>query len=120
MPAWPATLPAPLLAGYGVKPDSAVARTDMEAGPARVRRRFTAVPKRVPLACVLDEAQAAAFVTFWESDLADGANWFDLSVNLGSGVVTRSARFLETYSLDMLIGSGDLWKLSGQVEVREF
>ena len=37
---WPTTLPLPSVEGYGLTPQEAVLRTDMESGPARQRRRF--------------------------------------------------------------------------------
>ena len=37
---WPNTLPLPSVEGYGLTPQEAVLRTDMESGPARQRRRL--------------------------------------------------------------------------------
>ena len=37
---WPTQLPKPKLDGYSLAPQAAFARTDMDAGPARQRRRF--------------------------------------------------------------------------------
>jgi len=44
---WPATLPLPTVEGYGIRPGEAILRTEMEAGPARQRKRFTQVPTRI-------------------------------------------------------------------------
>ncbi len=41
---WPDTLPLPTVQGYAVQPEDAILRTEMEAGLARQRRRFTNVP----------------------------------------------------------------------------
>ena len=38
---WPTTLPLPTVEGYGIRSGEAILRTEMEAGPARQRRRFT-------------------------------------------------------------------------------
>ena len=38
---FPKTLPYPTVQGYAIKPGEAIVRTEMEAGPARQRRRYT-------------------------------------------------------------------------------
>ena len=37
---FPKTLPYPTVQGYAIKPGEAIVRTEMEAGPARQRRRM--------------------------------------------------------------------------------
>ena len=46
---WPSRLPLPTFDGMSVEPQDACLRTEMEAGPARTRRRFTQVPTRIPV-----------------------------------------------------------------------
>ncbi|MBL6934098.1 MAG: hypothetical protein ISR48_01670 [Alphaproteobacteria bacterium] len=58
---WPATLPLPTIDGYGVYPGEAIPRTEMEAGPARQRRRYTQVPSRISVRWVLRQDQFALF-----------------------------------------------------------
>lgn len=115
--AWPSTLPAPLLQGYSVSPHDATIRTDMDGGPARVRRRFTAVVDTVPVSFYFTKTQMADFRAYWEGDLAYGSAWFDMSIQDGrtGGSVTRSCRFVGTFSAEF-DGSG--WKVSCQMEVR--
>ena len=79
---WPAALPqTPTYAGYVESPESATVRTPMDAGPAKVRRRFTAVPYRMQLRYVMTETQLTAaspdgFKAFWETDTSHGsAEW---------------------------------------------
>ena len=43
---WPSALPLPTLEGYGGGPEDQILRTEMEAGPARQRKRFTQVSHR--------------------------------------------------------------------------
>ena len=43
---FPKTLPYPTVQGYAIKPGEAIVRTEMEAGPARQRRRYTQTPSR--------------------------------------------------------------------------
>ena len=62
---WPDRLPLPTLEGYGVQPGEAVLRTEMEAGPARQRRRFTDVPSRIAVRWVLRPDQFALFEAWY-------------------------------------------------------
>ena len=48
---FPKTLPYPTVQGYAIKPGEAIVRTEMEAGPARQRRRYTQTPSRVQILC---------------------------------------------------------------------
>ncbi len=43
---FPKRLPYPTVEGYSIRPDEAIIRTDMEAGPARQRRRYTQTPTK--------------------------------------------------------------------------
>ena len=61
MIAWPETLPLPTVEGYGIQPGDAILRTEMEAGPARQRRRFTQVPSRVSVRWIMRRDQFALF-----------------------------------------------------------
>lgn len=95
MPAWPATLPAPTVRGYALKPKRPVVRTAMEGDPARQRRRFTQTSTTIPVSWKLTEAQMAIFETFHQNELLDGAAWFDdITLINGQGVRLYSARFV--------------------------
>ena len=58
---WPDRLPLPTVDGYGIRPGEAILRTEMEAGPARQRRRYTQVPSRITVRWVLRREQFALF-----------------------------------------------------------
>lgn len=118
MSAWPSTLPAPLGSDYGVDFTDATVRTDMESGPARVRRRYTAAPDMVQLGWKFTEAQMATFRTFFEDTIAMGAAWFDLPLKDGraAGMVTREVRFTQPPRAAYIPGFG--WHVSAVVEVR--
>lgn len=77
MPAWPASLPqAPLLGHSEAAPD-VLLRTNMDAGPAKVRRRFTAGVRAVIVPLLLDDAQVTTLDEFFTTTLAGGALRFD-------------------------------------------
>ncbi len=77
MPAWPGILPAVPLLGHRETAPDMVVRTEMDAGPAKLRRRFTAGVRPLEVALVLSEAQVAALDNFYVGDLAGGALSFD-------------------------------------------
>lgn len=78
-PIWPASLPQdPLIQGLQEQFPANTIRTQTDAGPAKVRRRFTAGVRRFPgLRMWLTDAQAATFDTFVTDTLGDGALSFE-------------------------------------------
>lgn len=119
MATWPTSLPSPSLEGYGLTAGNPVIRTDMESGPARVRRRFTAAPDTVTLRFTFTDAQMAAFRTFWNTDAQQGAAWFYLTLRDGrsAGDVTREVRPTSGAFNASLLSTG-IWAVSFSVEVR--
>lgn len=115
MPAYPATMPYPTQQGYGLAPQSAVARTDMEAGAGRARRRFRSKPTRITLRWLLTEAQFAVFEAWWSLTTLDGTVWCDMPVLNGGGVTSVSSRFTGPYREAL---SNILHEVSAEVEVR--
>lgn len=78
MPAWPATLPQYVFAqGYEETFPDEVLRTQMDAGPAKVRRRFTAGTRPFSVQVPLTATQVADFDSFFLNDIAAGALSFD-------------------------------------------
>jgi len=78
MPAWPATLPQDaLIDGYDERPPETALRTPMDAGPAKVRRRFTAGVRVVSATEALTRAQVDTLDAFYLTDLQGGALSFD-------------------------------------------
>lgn len=116
---WPATLPIPSLDGYSLESGDPTVRTDMDAGPARVRRRFTAAPDSASLGFVLTDAQMAAFRAFWDGDIQQGAAWFSVPLRDGrsAGHVVREVRPNPAKFKAELI-SANVWKVAFSVEVR--
>ncbi len=119
MAAWPSTLPNPSFDGYSVEAGDPTIRTDMDSGPARVRRRFTAAPDRVGLKFVMTEAQMSAFRTFWDGDAMQGAAWFDMTLRDGrmAGVVSKAIRPNPAAFKAEMLGAG-VWSVTFSAEVR--
>lgn len=78
MPAWPATLPDTLLQrGYSEQRQSAVVRSDNDAGPAKVRRRFTSAVRTISGTLTLPAALVETLDNFHVTDCDEGALAFD-------------------------------------------
>jgi len=70
---WPDALPATLLMdGLSAKRNSNIIRTQMDAGPAKTRRRYTASVKTFAGKMLLDDEQRFILERFYRSELADG------------------------------------------------
>jgi hypothetical protein len=114
---WPSTLPLPSIEGYGVHPGEAILRTDMEAGPARQRRRFTQVPSRISVRWVMRRDQFALFEAWYRWHAKEGGEWFDIDLLGGVGLTVHEARF--TRQFEARIKSGVLWEVTSELEIRE-
>lgn len=114
---WPTTLPLPTIEGYGVHPGEAILRTEMEAGPARQRRRFTQVPSRISVRWVLRRDQFALFEAWYRWYAKEGGEWFEIELLGGVGLTIHEARF--TRQFDARIRAGRLWEVTSELEIRE-
>lgn len=90
-PGWPTSLPVPLVEGISYTPGQNVIRSQMDAGVAKMRRRFTAVPETLTFNLVLIEAQVQVLQDFVEITLADVLpfDWIDFRKPTGTGVTYR-------------------------------
>lgn len=119
MPAWPSTLPQATLPGHELAPDDSVIRTDMEAGRARARRRYTRAPTRTTVRWVFaTRQQFHVFESWWVLEIDHGASGFTLSLPNGAGMSTVTARFVEPYKARPLGGSA--WEVTGTLEVEQY
>lgn len=91
---WPITLPQALLInGYAEAPANTSLRTAMDAGPAKVRRRFTAGVRPISGQIIVTTAQLAILKTFYNITSQSGAlrfNWND-PLDSTTGVEMRFA-----------------------------
>jgi hypothetical protein len=114
---WPPTLPLPTVDGYGVQPGDAILRTDMEAGLARQRRRFTSVPSIIAVRWLMTRNQFAVFEAWYKLYAKEGAAFFDIDLLGGVGITTHNARFTQQFDARLL--NGRLWTVTSQLEIRE-
>ena len=114
---WPSTLPLPSIEGYGVHPGEAILRTEMEAGPARQRRRYTSVPSRITVRWVLRRDQFALFEAWYRWQAKEGGAWFEINLLGGLGLVTHEARFTRQFSARLL--PANRWEVGSELEIRE-
>ncbi len=114
---WPTTLPVPSIEGYGLHPGEAILRTEMEAGPARQRCRYTQVPSRISARWVFRREQFALFEAWYRWHAKEGGEWFEINLLGGLGLVIHEARF--TRPFDAQPRSGVLWEVSSELEIRE-
>ena len=110
---WPVALPpAPMPRGYTEQPPKLTIRTEMDAGPAKVRRRFSAGVR--PLSCIwtMDDAQLATLDAFFTVTLEGGAKRFNARHPRTGQTVEM--RFVGEPSYARLDGG---WEVTAQLEV---
>ena len=78
MTSWSTSLPQiPKVEGYSETLGNVVVRTQMDAGPAKVRRRFTAGVETFKCSMILLASQATTFDAFFNTTIQGGALSFD-------------------------------------------
>ncbi|KKM24795.1 hypothetical protein LCGC14_1601510 [marine sediment metagenome] len=93
MVAWPATLPQSPYLKVTETRQSATLRSAMDAGPPKVRRRFTAAVRHIDVVMFLTGPQKTTFDTFFNTTISEGAVSFDWTDPISGGTV--SMRFRE-------------------------
>lgn len=118
MASWPSTLPAPALTGYQFAPDTTTIKTDMDSGPARVRRRFTSASTQYQATWILNAIQLATFESWFVLDALSGAAWFTVNQWNGLGRGTMTARISSgTYTAALVAPA--VWQVTAALEVRD-
>jgi len=113
----PATLPPPRYDGYTLAPVDQTARTEMEVGSPRVRRRSMARYDNLSLKWLLTNAEFMTFREWFDGVAEGGAVWFPLAINDGYGLLAvRDVRFVGPWSSSLI--PGNYWDVSAKVEVR--
>ena len=93
MATWPVTLPqTPLAEGYHSTPQDNVLRSEMDAGPEKARRRFTAKSEYITCQWDLSGAELIIFENFFEDDILDGSIEFDFPHPQDGGTVSAMIR----------------------------
>lgn len=109
------TIPIPKRAGYEVEPIDPCIRTDMEAGSPRTRRRTSARLDKIAVQWMFNDADMTSFRNWFNSDIAGGAAWFNLTMNAGFGLETREAKFSGIWKAANPSG---LWVVNASLDVR--
>lgn len=114
MPTWPESLPQePGADGFQETAPNLVVRTQMDAGPPKVRRRFTAGVRTFAMRFVLSEDQVDTLDAFFIEDCAGGAIPFDWKHPRTNA--PASFRFVEPPTYTSL--GGDCWSANVSVEL---
>lgn len=131
-PVWPASLPQNFqIASYAETMPALIARTNMDMGPAKVRRRLTNNVRPIKTAMKLTDSQYVALISFWQSDCEGGALAFtwnvkdpalvqlypSLVVDVPNGIVQLTLRFVAPPSRKVLTGADSVATQSGVSEV---
>lgn len=109
---WSQDLPQVLvLDGLTGKRSSSVVRTEMDAGPAKQRRRYTIATKTFTGSIVVTETQREKLEDFYSNEIADGALRFLMKDP--QTLEYAEFRFLEDYEEESLDGN---WKITMTLE----
>lgn len=90
--AWPVSLPS-CAQDWQEQDRPSVIRTDMDVGPPKVRRRYTAPMRQQSVTMILENAQVIALRSFYEVDLNEGVNYHSFTHPYSGAVETF--RFVE-------------------------
>lgn len=115
---WPATLPLPAIAGYGLKPKPNVVRTEMEDGAARQRRRSTVTVDPITVQFELTAWQEMMFDAWLDKRANGGATWFNITLLSGRGLESYEARIKGGADRDDRPRNGANWVATLTLEVR--
>lgn len=107
---WPAALPRWHAEGYGYKPGDPNARTNMDSGTQRIRRRFISVPTDVTVQTALNPAQLAIFEAWWANSAFAGSATVLLPITNGAGTTSVRCTFKDMYQSSLI--TGGLWLIS--------
>lgn len=87
--AWPVTVPDMFeSSGFGYDADSGLLRSDMDSGPAKVRRRFTSTTKNMTGTIIMSRTQFQTWETWFEDTIFHGALSFTMTDPVNGGTMT--------------------------------
>jgi len=110
---WPETLPQePLIEEFTGTIQDTVIRTSMDAGPEKMRRRFTATSEYYAVSWVMTKTQFTTFRDFFTNTIAGGSEEFEMNHPITGE--TALVRFRKPYRF---VPIGAHWKVSAEIEV---
>lgn len=116
---YPEDLPRGLYSGRSYQLVNPLARSELQSGRARQRRRFSNVPEGAQISWLFNSVQSRTFISWWRDALVDGSLWFECPLDHpGQGYQDYTCRFTGTYSGPSRIGP-DLWSITAELELKE-
>lgn len=73
MPSWPETLPAPQWQGFQAEFQDNVIRSQMDSGPGKLRRRFSAAAMYYPVTWMFTRPQLQEFYNWFVDEVFSGS-----------------------------------------------
>lgn len=119
MAAWPGSLPQYHEIGLQETRQQAFVRTQMDTGPYKQRKRFTAATRFLEGTMLMTKAQKAIFDTFYNTTINEGADEFDFT-DPKDGSTTQSVRFTAPPTVTALIGGSsgvDFYRATISLEI---
>lgn len=113
---WPTIFPSPSLFKYSIRQDESIARTKMDSGVARQRRRYTTVPSNVKVSWVMNDEIFGYFESWYKYKAKAGSEWVNLTLKNGLGLESTEVRFFKPYIAKPI--SGNIWSINAELEVR--
>lgn len=98
---WPTSLPAFRLPLSTNRQDGTL-RTSMDAGPEKVRRRFSATSKFYSISIQMEGADLSTLEEFYETTLQGGSVTFDMEDPVSG--VEKEFRFAQPYEIRQVVG----------------
>lgn len=80
------------LEDFAEEPQSAVRRTEMEAGPAKQALRFSRTMVRRPITMIYSQTEYESFRAFFATEITQGVDWFAWEDPIDGA--TKQARFV--------------------------
>lgn len=115
---WPGSLPQDTFRQLDLEPEDNRLRTQMDSGPVKMRRRFTAVPIKKRHSMTLRGDDFQTFKNFYETTLKDGTLRFDWTDPVDG--TTVEMRFVTPYTASLAAGGSAnerVWEINMNLEI---
>ncbi|MCM8530661.1 MAG: hypothetical protein NE330_05820 [Lentisphaeraceae bacterium] len=110
-------LPLPEQKSYSLDKAKVVARTEMEGGNVRQRKRYSTAPDDLGYSWVMSRDEFKIFESWHEHKINSGSDWFQMKVSDGLGENLRDCRFKSSYKAKAY--GPNHFSINAQVECRD-
>lgn len=115
-PSFPASLPAPLMSGYGYRDDAGNVSKSPQLFGFQTQKQIGNTPfTDFSVGFVFTQAQMLIFEDFYRDDLINGHKWFIMSLQVGANYLAHHCRMPEKYSANLISNSN--WQVGFMIEV---